>query len=208
MERKGNKDEPLILGITGGIATGKSTVAAMLESLGAPVIDFDRLAREVVEPGEEAFKEIVSLFGDSILKSEGTLDRKKLSRIVFDHPEKRKELERITHPRIVELFRRRTRRLAENESPSVIQAVIPLLFEAHLEHLVHKILLVYVPREMQIQRLIERDGISTEDAIKILEAQLPIDEKLESADFVIRNDGSLEETQRRVKHLWKELQTI
>ena len=208
VEKKANKDDPLILGVTGGIASGKSTVAEMLENLGAPVIDFDRLAREVVEPGQPALKEIVSVFGQGILKTDGTLDRKKLSKAVFSDPEKRKELESIIHPRIIEIFKKRVKNVLGKDAPSIIQAVIPLLFEVRLEHLVHKILLVYAPRETQIQRLIERDGISAEDAAKILGAQLPIDEKLGRADFVIRNEGSLEDTQRQVRELWEELQKV
>jgi len=138
---------------------------------------------------------------------------------VFSDPEKRKKLESIIHPRIIEIFKKRVKNVLGKDAPSIIQAVIPLLFEVRLEHLVHKILLVYAPRETQIQRLIERDGISAEDAAKILGAQLPIDEKilgaqlpidekLGRADFVIRNEGSLEDTQRQVRELWEELQKV
>jgi dephospho-CoA kinase len=195
----------LTLGVTGGIASGKTTVARMLEELGARVIDFDRLARQIVEPGEPALKEIAAFFGDGVLGSDGRLDRRGLGRLVFQDEKKRKELERITHPRIVAVFHAQVRAMAEKDPPLIIQAVIPLLFEANLGHLVHKVLLVYIPREMQVERLMSRDGVSREAAENVLQAQWPIDEKIPLSDFVIRNDRSLAETRRQVEALWEEV---
>lgn len=198
----------LVLGVTGGIAGGKSTVADMLAELSAPIIDFDRMAREVVEPGKPAFKEIVAHFGRRVMGPDGTLDRKRLSSIVFQDSEKRRELEGITHPRIVDRFMRRVRKMVQTHPGGIIQAVIPLLFEVHLEHLVHKILVVYIPREVQIARLMKRDGITQEDAGRILNAQMPIHRKVEKADFVLSNEKSIEETQKAVEAVWKALKAV
>lgn len=202
---KETKGPHLILGVTGGIASGKSTVSRMLEEIGVPAVDFDALARQVVEPGQPAFKEIVGLFGEKVLQGDGRLDRKKLAGIVFADERKRKALENITHPRIVEAFLHRVSRIAAKEPYAILQAVVPLLFEVNLQHLVHKVLLVYIPREMQIDRLMKRDGISREAAENILKAQLPMDEKLGHADFVIHNEGTPEETRRQVEQVWEEL---
>lgn len=199
---------PLILGVTGGIATGKSTVARMLQELGAPIIDFDRISRQVIEPGQPAWKEIRDHFGKRALQADGELDRKRLSNIVFQDPGKRKELERITHPRITEEFLSQLGGIARQNPDAVVQAVIPLLIEVNLQHLVHKVLVVYISRDKQIERLSQRDGITRAKAELILEAQMPIDEKLAYADFVVNNEYSRKETEKQVKELWKELQNI
>jgi dephospho-CoA kinase len=199
------KGGPLILGVTGGIASGKSTVARMLEESGAPAVDFDLIARQIVEPGKPAFKEIVAFFGEKVLQKEGGLDRKKLAGMVFQDERKRKTLENITHPRIVYAFLDQVREITHRNPHAIIQAVIPLLFEANLRHLVHKILLVYIPREMQIERLMKRDGIRREAAQNILKAQWPIDAKLGYADYVIHNEGNLQETRKQVEAVWEEL---
>jgi dephospho-CoA kinase len=197
--------DTMIVGITGGIASGKSTVAEMLAQLGAPIIDFDLLAREVVGPGEPAFREIVAYFGDGVIGEDGTLDRKRLSGIVFRDAERRKTLEVMTHPRILKAFGRQVRQLAEKDPRAIIQAVIPLLFEGHLEPLVHKVVVVYVSPETQIDRLMRRDQISREEAEAILDAQMPIDQKAGRADFLIRNEGDITETKKAVKALWQQL---
>jgi len=199
------KPAHLIVGVTGGIASGKSTVSRMLEETGAPAVDFDVLARQVVEPGKPAFKEIIAFFGERVLQSDGRLDRKKLGGIVFADEDKRKALENMTHPRIVEAFLDQVAEIARRDPHAIIQAVVPLLFEVNLQHLVHKVLLVYIPREMQIERLMKRDGISREAAQNILKAQLPIEEKPAHADFVIHNEGTLEETRRQVEQVWEAL---
>ncbi len=200
------QDNRLLLGVTGGIATGKSTVSKMLEELGAPLIDFDVLARQVVEPGKPAWKDIVDYFGRQILREDQIIDRKKLSDVVFRDMERRKKLESFTHPRIFEEFHRQVGKIPA-EVP-IIQVGIPLLIELNLQYRFDKLLLVYVPREMQIERLMNRDGISREAAENILKAQLPIDEKLGYADFVIHNEGALEETRKQVIDVWKKLQEL
>jgi len=205
MEPIQKKNNSLLLGVTGGIATGKTTVVRMLEELGAPVIDFDLLAREVVEPGQPALKDIVGYFGEEILLKDGSLDREKLSGIVFRDVEKRKILESFTHPRIYEASERRIKKIVEEDPNAIIQLDIPLLIEQNLQHMVHKVLVVYIPREKQIERLMERDGISREWAVDRLGAQMPIDEKLGWADFVINNEKTLEETKKQVEDLWEVL---
>jgi dephospho-CoA kinase len=199
------RHKPCLLGVTGGVATGKSTVSKMLEALGASLIDFDVLAREVVEPGKPAWKEIVDYFGRQVLQEDETIDRKKLSHMVFRDREKRKKLESFTHPRIFKEFQRRVDEISSERPEPVIQVGIPLLIELNLQHRFHKVLLVYAPREVQIERLMRRDGISRESAENILEAQLPIEQKLEYADYVIHNEGTLEETSRQVKKVWEKL---
>jgi dephospho-CoA kinase len=206
-ELRGN-DSRILLGVTGGIASGKSTVARMLEELGAPIIDFDLLSRIVVEPEKPAWQEIVSYFGEQVLLPDKTLDRKKLSEIVFRDPEKRKKLEGFTHPRIHQEFVRRVQEYTARDPEVIIQAVVPLLIEAGLQYLFHKLLLVYIPQEDQVQRLMDRDKVSREMAQSILAAQLPIDEKRAYADFIIDNSGSLEVTRIQVKEVWQKLKAF
>jgi dephospho-CoA kinase len=204
-EKTRGKDRRLVVAVTGGIATGKSTVSQMLEDMGAPLIDFDVLARQVVEPGKNAYQEIVDYFGRQVLQEDGSLDRKKLSQMVFGDMEKRKKLESFTHPRIFEEFSNQVEEIAAKDPNVIIQVAIPLLIELNLQYRFDKTLLVYIPEEMQIARLMKRDGISREAAEGILKAQLPIDEKLGYADFVIHNEGTLEETRRQVEQVWKEI---
>ena len=208
LEALRGKDNRLLLGVTGGIASGKTTVANMLSELGAPIVDFDLIARKVVEPGQPALKEIVEYFGTQVLQEDGTLDRKKLSEIVFKDIEKRKKLEGFIHPRMGEEVLRQVNALAEKDPNAIIQMVVPLMIELDLQYQCHKLLVVYIPEEMQIQRLMERDSITRDQAMAMLKAQLPIEEKLGYADFVIRNDGSLEETRRQVEELWAKLKEI
>ena len=198
----------MLLGVTGGIASGKTVVAKMLEGLGAPLIDFDVLARQVVEPGKPAFTQIVDYFGKEVLQGDGTLDRKKLSGIVFQDTEKRNQLEGFTHPPIYETFLKRVHAVTEKDPEAIIQAVVPLLIEKNLRSIFDKVLVVYVPREKQIARLVERVGISEEEATHMLKVQLPINEKLAYADFVVHNEGSMEETKKQVEEVWLELKRL
>jgi len=205
---RGKNDRRLLLGVTGGIATGKSTVVEMLKKKGAPVIDFDLLARKVVEPDQPAWRDIVAYFGEQVLQEDRTLDRKKLSDIVFRDIEKRRKLESFTHPRIHEEFVKELEELISKDPNSIIQVDIPLMIELNLQYMFHKLLVVYTPAEVQIKRLMERDGISREEAVNRLKAQLPIEEKVGYADFVIHNEGTLEETQKQVDELWEKLKEI
>ncbi|MGB6067026.1 MAG: dephospho-CoA kinase [Desulfomonilaceae bacterium] len=196
-------DERLLLGVTGGIASGKTTVANMLKDLGAPIVDFDLIARQVVEPGQPALKDIVDYFGKQVLSEDGSLDRKKMSDIVFRDLEKRKRLESFIHPRMGEEVQRQIDAYASKDPGAIIQVVVPLMIELNLQWMYHRLLVVHVPMEKQIERLAERDGISVEEAANILKSQLPIDEKLGYADYVIYNDQSLDETRKQVEELWE-----
>jgi len=202
---RGN-DNRLLLGVTGSIATGKTTVARMLEKLGAHTIDFDVLSRVVVEPGKPAWQDIVAFFGKQVLHKDKTLDRDKLRDIVFADLEKKKTLEGFQHPRIFEEFVKQVEQFAREDPDAVIQAVVPLLVEANMHPLFHHVLMVYATEEEQKRRLIKRDGITAEMAMRMIESQLSVDEKRGYCDLVIDNSGSLEETRKQVERLWKKLQ--
>ena len=204
----GEKNNPLLLGVTGGIASGKTAVADMLSEMGMPIIDFDVLARVVVEPDRPAWKQIVDYFGEQILQEDRSIDRKKLSGIVFNDAEKRKALESFTHPPIAMEFIEQVNEITARDPGAMIQVAVPLLIEANMQHMFHKVLVVHVPGETQIERLALRDGISRDEAATILAAQLPIDKKTEHADYVIDNSKSLEETRKQVVDLFATLKNI
>lgn len=204
--RKG--DNRLLLGVTGGIATGKTTVSNMLLELGAPVIDFDRLSRVVVEPGKPAWKDIVDYFGRQVLQKDETLDRKKLSDIVFRDMEKRKKLESFTHPRIGEEFSRLLEYYAGRDPDAIIQTVIPLLIETNMHPVFDHLLMVYTPEEVQIERLVTRDNITREMAVNMVRSQMPVEDKKGYCDLLVDNSGSLDETRSQVESIWKKLQEL
>lgn len=192
-----------IIGLTGGIASGKSTVAAVLTACGAAVIDADQLSREAVQPGSSAFHQIIATFGSTILQSDGDLDRKALGKVVFADPAARRRLEAITHPAI--------RRLAEQKlaalraaGTAVVFYMAPLLIEAGATDRVDEIWVVYVDRETQLTRLMARDGLSHEEAEQRIAAQMPMAEKASYGSVVIDNRGAPEATERQVRHLWAE----
>ena len=198
----------LLTGLTGGIATGKTTAAEMLKVLGSEIIDFDILARDVVEPGKPAWEQIVEYFGESALKEDRSLDRKKISAIVFRDPGKRNVLEAITHPVIFEEYENRLINIIRKDPGAIVVGVMPLMIEIGLQDLFQNIIVVYISREGQIKRLVDRDKITVEQAENILNAQVPIEEKLKYADFVINNECPLDETRRQVEALWQELKRI
>jgi len=202
------KTKCLVIGLTGGIASGKTTVSDMLEELGAPLIDFDHLARHVVEPGTPALASITDYFGRQVLGKDSRLDRKKLSDIIFKDFEKRKKLESFTHPAIFEAFFQKVDEITANTPDAIIQASIPLLVELNLQFLFDKLILVYISPEKQVERLALRDKISKAEATNILKSQLSIDEKVAYADFVINNEKSVEETKKQVNKVWHELKKI
>ncbi|HQA07833.1 MAG TPA: dephospho-CoA kinase [Syntrophomonadaceae bacterium] len=183
-----------IIGLTGGIASGKSTVARTLRELGATVIDADEIAHSVIEPGKPAWEDIVKKFGSHILKPDQTIDREKLGAIVFNDPELLQELNQITHPRIAEQFKHMIRTLRNQQSDTILFMEVPLLYETHLERICDEVWVVWVDEETQIQRLMKRDNLLREDAIKRIDAQMSLDEKARRADLVIDNRFSVEET--------------
>ncbi|MCA9772596.1 MAG: dephospho-CoA kinase [Myxococcales bacterium] len=192
------------VGLTGGIATGKSTVAAMFVELGACLVDADRAAREVVRPHMPAWKDIVDAFGPGVLRPDETLDRPKLGAIVFADGDARARLEAITHPRIYEWMAARDAECAASGA-AVCLVDVPLLFEKGLQGLYDRVVLVQVPRPVQLARLIARDGIAPADAEARLAAQMPIEDKIALADHVIDNGGDLAATRRRVDEVWRAL---
>ena len=186
-----------VIGLTGGIASGKSTVAAMLKEYGFPVIDADQLARDAVLPGTSGLRQIVSAFGSEVMKEDGSLDRTVLGEKVFSDPSARKVLESILHPAIKELAQKCLEQLRREGVP-VVFYMAPLLIEAGVTDRVDEIWIVYVSREIQLERVRKRDAISREDAEKRLAAQMPMDEKRGYGRVVIDNSGDLEGLQRRV----------
>ncbi|HTY21205.1 MAG TPA: dephospho-CoA kinase [Geobacteraceae bacterium] len=191
-----------IIGLTGGIASGKSSVARIMESLGGVIVDADLLAREAVLPGKPAYRSIVAEFGKGILNPDGTIDRQALGRIVFSDPSARRKLERITHPAIARLAEQRLSALRES-GVQVVVYMAPLLIEAGVTDRVDEIWVVYVDRETQVERLIRRDGIGREEALQRLAAQMPMDEKIKLGNVVIDNNGAPHETEQQVREIWK-----
>ena len=191
-----------VLGLTGGIGSGKSSVAQMFKQLGAEVIDADQFARDVVEPGQPALAEIVSTFGRDILLSDGRLDREKLGRIIFADAAARSTLNAITHPRI------RERMEAEVEErrgrPGLLLLDIPLLYENSRTSLVEKVIVVWVDLKTQLRRLTGRNRLSIEQAQQRIASQMPLDQKRARADIVIDNSGGLEDTRRQVEKIYRQ----
>lgn len=192
----------MIIGLTGGIASGKSTVAAMLKEYGLPIVDADVVARQVVEVGEETYDKLVSVFGEEILQEDKSLDRVKLGKLIFEKKEKRETLNSIMHPSIRNRMKEETREYQEKGHRTVVMD-IPLLFESKLTHLVEKTLLVYVEEDVQLERLMKRNSLSKEDAMARITSQMPLREKVDLADEVIQNNGSLEETKEQLHAILK-----
>jgi len=203
---RGGSGRLRLVGLTGGIASGKTTVLNMFGRLGAVIIDMDRIARDVVAPGSAGLERVVEEFGPAVLAGDGSLDRRKLRRIVFEDAARRKVLESIIHPAVLEGFAVRVEAVASQQSEAVILAEVPLLFEVGFQALFDAVVLVYIPAAMQIRRLVIRDGITESEAETALEAQLPIEKKRSWADYVIENDGGRESTEKQVAAVWKRLQ--
>lgn len=192
----------MIIGLTGSIATGKSTIANMLKEYGLPIVDADLVARQVVEPGTETLAKIEESFGADVIKEDGTMDREKVGSIIFQQPEKRQVLNSIIHPAIrAEMLRQRDEYIANGE-PHVVMD-IPLLFESKLQHFVEKILVVSVKEETQLTRLMERNGFSEEEARARIATQLPIQVKVQGADAIVYNDGTLEQSKEQLDAILK-----
>ena len=195
----------LNVGLTGGIASGKSTVARMLAAKGALLVDLDELAHTVEEPEGPVWGEIVRHFGEDILAADRKIDRKKLGAIVFPDPGKRKLLNELVHPAVFEAWHARLREIRKINPKAIVLSDIPLLFEAGMEKMVDVVLLVYLPREKQVARMIRRDGCSRAEAEMRIAAQMPIDQKRLHADIVVGNEGSEEETKAALDRIWEEL---
>jgi len=194
----------MVVGVTGGIATGKSAVVEQFRQLGAAVISADELAREIVRPGEEALVRLVARFGQDILQADGTLDRKALAEIIFADPAARQDLNRITHPAIARLAADRIASLQRQGETLVIYEA-PLLFEAGAESRVDRIVVVTAPAAVQRRRLMARDGLDEQAAQVRIAAQMPLADKVRRADFVVENAGSIDDLAAQVRELYGRL---
>ena len=195
----------LIVGLTGGAATGKTAVSQVLREEGAYIIDADQIARELVQPHKPAWNEIIRAFGKEILQEDGSIHRKKLADKIFTDPEQRKVLNRILHPRIKEEIDRRAKKIAQKDPETIVVIDAPLLIELGMHHKVDRLIVVSSTQTQQMERLKKRDGRSPEEALKLFSSQMLVEEKEKLGDFVIRNEGSLEEMKRRAKEVFKEL---
>lgn len=194
----------MIIGLTGGIASGKSTVSEMLKELGIPIVDADQIARQVVQPGEKAYEKIVRYFGEEMLFPDGTLNRKKLGSVVFNDEKEREVLNGIIHPAIREQMDEQKTAFI-NQGYETVVLDIPLLFEGKNKqsYELDKVLLVAVSRDVQFSRLVERDQTGEDDARQRINSQMPIKEKAALADEVIDNNGTKEETKRQLLAILK-----
>lgn len=191
-----------IVGLTGGIASGKSTVASMLKELGAVVINADEVARELVRPGQPAWYDLVAHFGPDILEEDGSLDRSKLAKIVFNDEKQLKILNDIVHPRVKGRFLEVIKEYRLANPQTVLVLDVPLLLEAGMDSMVDEVWVVAVDQETQLKRVMERDKLSRDMAQKRIKAQMPLADKLKRADRIINTGVSLQETRRQVENVW------
>jgi len=208
----------LVVGLTGGISSGKSTVLRIFRKLGSRTIDADKIAHQLTKPGTTVFKEIVRKFGKEVLDRKGTLNRKRLADIIFRDKRKRKWLNEITHPRIIAEIKRRIREIKKLATRSklrgsgrkrnILLVDIPLLFEAKLEYLVDKIVLVYVPEKIQIERLRRDNNLSLKEARARIDAQIPLYKKKKYADYIINGNLDSISLQMRAKSVCRELKKL
>lgn len=187
----------LVIGLTGSIASGKSTVSNMFKELHIPVIDADIVAREVVEPGENAYQKVVETFGEIILHPDQTINRKRLGKIVFANSERRQQLNNIVHPAVRQKMLAQKKAYIAQKKPCIVLD-IPLLFESKLQHFVDKTLVVYVDQEVQLARLVDRDQSTAKEALQRINAQMPGEKKAAMADAVINNNGTVAQTKQQL----------
>ncbi|HEY3297892.1 MAG TPA: dephospho-CoA kinase [Armatimonadota bacterium] len=197
----------LIIGLTGGIATGKSTVAGMLTELGARVISADAMVHEMLRPGTPVYKSVVEEFGREILDENRAIDRRKLAQIVFNDPDRRVRLEQILHPEVLSSIGDYVRAFRERES-GVLVLEIPLLIETSSQGLVDKVLVVTAEQQTQIERLKYRYSINESQALLRIKAQMPLSDKVKLADWVISTEGSIESTREQVESVWRQAQKL
>ena len=196
----------ILVGLTGGVATGKSTVAKMFKQCGATVIDADELARDVVKPGKAAWREIVNTFGKTVLNPDRTLDRHALGTIVFNNQSKLRRLERIIHPRVAREQARLTQQAARNDPKAVVIYDVPLLFEAGVDKRVDKIIVVIADRETQIDRLKKRNGLTRAEALRRIKNQMPLARKIRRADYAIKGTLSKVEARKTIRSIFLDIQ--
>jgi len=195
----------VVAGLTGGIATGKSTVAAIFEEAGARLIDADRIAREVVRNGSSAHRDIVAHFGMDVLLGDGEIDRKRLAAIIFNNPAAQRALEHIVHPQVKREVDRRVALIRRQAPDALIILDIPLLFEAGMQRGLDAVIVVYAPEHLQLARLMARDGLTEPEALARIRAQMPIESKRALATRVIDNAGSREQTRQQALEIYRQL---
>jgi len=209
MSRGGKWPGIRVVGLTGGIASGKSTVSEILAGLGAAIIDADVLSREVTMPGSEGLRRIRETFGDKVISPDGSLNRRKLGSIIFRDEDARKKLNSIVHPLVIERTEQELHRLQDEarKSGKPVVAVVdaPLLFEAGVDVICDEVWVVAVSRETQAERLMKREDYTLDEALSRIDAQMPLEEKEKRATHIIDNEGTPEETRERVLELWKRL---
>jgi dephospho-CoA kinase len=198
----------LVVGLTGGVASGKTTVSRILQEEGACLIDADQIAREIVQPDTPAWHEIRKAFGDEVFDQSGSLQRKKLAALVFSDANQRDVLNRIIHPRIWKEIRDRLNEISRRDPRAIIIVDAALLVETEGHREMDKIIVVASSPAEQIERMKKRDGVEEQQARNVLASQMPLGEKLRVADFVISNEGSLEETEKKTREVFRELKKI
>jgi dephospho-CoA kinase len=195
----------IIVGLTGGIASGKTTVASIFRSQGALIVDADIIARQVVAPGEPSWRAIRDLFGEAVLHADGTINRPLLGGWVFNNPELRGQLEKIVHPLVRARMNAQVDRIRQAKPRAVVVQDIPLLFESQMTGGLAEVIVVYAPVALQLQRLVQRDGIGIPDAQARITAQLPIEEKCRRATIIINNSGDPVETMDQALKVYADL---
>ncbi|MBU4349410.1 dephospho-CoA kinase [bacterium] len=197
----------LIVGLTGGIVGGKSTVASMFKDLGTKIVDADKLGHSVILPHRPAWEKITRLFGKGILQNDLTIDREKLGKIVFANQARLKKLNEITHPEIIKLIKKEIS-LAKHRTHSQEKILIvdaALIYEAKIDRLMDKIIVVYINEDEQVKRLAKRNNLSKDEALQRIKSQMPMKEKVKMADYVIDNSSSLDTTREQVEKIWRSL---
>ncbi|MEJ2221605.1 MAG: dephospho-CoA kinase [Desulfobacterales bacterium] len=194
-----------VVGLTGGIATGKSMVSAILENAGAVIIDADRIAREVAKKGSPAYRKIIANFGESILLPDGEINRGALGDIIFNNPQKRQLLNSIVHPHVRKEQNRQLKGIEKNDPGAIVILDIPLLIETQTYRDLSEVIVVYAPEHIQMKRLMQREDISKSDALARIRSQIPIEEKKDKATIVIDNSGTRENTRKQTLKLFQRL---
>lgn len=194
-----------VIGLTGGIATGKSTVSAILKNAGAVIIDADRIARRVVKKNLPAYRQILAHFGESVLLPDGEINRAALGNLIFSDSRKKQLLNSIVHPHVQKETDRQLRHIAKKKPNALVILDIPLLLEAGMRKDFSEVIVVYAPEHIQIKRLMERDHISQEDALARIRSQMPIEKKKSLATMVIDNSGPIEDTRKQTLEILQRL---
>lgn len=198
MQRQAKK---LIIGITGGFGSGKSTVAKIFKGWGAQVIDADKIAHQLLKPKTKSYSKIIAAFGRGILKQDKTIARNKLAQIVFPNKNLRIKLNQITHPTII----RRIKNKINTSKEKLIVLDAPLLVEAGLRKSIDRLIVVKIRRKVQIERLLKKTSLTESDILRRIKSQIPLENKVRLADFVIDNSGTIQETSKQVKNIWKKM---